>query len=397
MNDSGPDLIDDLDHDDLNQGHGDGNLVPPPAPPQKRSDPWTITLGILGGVLLGTAVTFAILGQMGLIQEPAPPTTTTIPPGPVLTAPPATAPPPTLGDVVTASAVAERVIPSTVFIQNSGFLTGSSGSGVVYGTEGHIVTNHHVVAGARNLWVVFADGARYPARLVGSDPLTDLAVLHVERTDLTPIDLGISAHLRIGQAAIAVGSPLGLEGGPTVTAGIVSALNRSLGVDRAETLYGLVQTDAPIAPGSSGGALVDANAQLIGITTAIAVSSVGAEGLGFAVPVDMMVGVVDDLIRFGQVAHARLGIEGTTAWAQSAGAEYPVGVGVTRLPADSPLLSAGGQVNDVIVEVAGLRVNTLEDMLAVLRMLRAGQEIEVKILRGTSELSLPVELGRLTP
>lgn len=387
MTDSGNDLIE----------SGRESAIGDPQPQRPQRDPWTLILGILGGVLLGTAVTFSILGYMGVIQEPAPPTTTTVPAGPVLTAPPATGPPPTLGDVITAAAVAERVIPSTVFIQTSGFLTGASGSGVVYGNDGHIITNHHVIAGARTLWVVFADGARYPARVIGSDPLTDLAVLEVDREDLTPIDVGVSAHLAIGQAAIAVGSPLGLEGGPTVTAGIVSALNRSLTIDRGEPLYGLVQTDAPIAPGSSGGALVDANGRLIGITTAIAVSSVGAEGLGFAVPSDMMIGVVNDLIQFGRVAHARLGIEGTTAWAAAGEAEYPVGVGVSRLPADSPFLAAGGQVNDVIVEVAGQRVTTLEDMLAVLRMLRAGQEIGVRILRADSDQILEVELGRLNP
>src|SRR5690606_12523852 len=177
---------------------------------------------------------------------PAPPTTTTTPPGPTLTAPPATGPPLTLGDVITAASVAQRVIPSTVFIQTSGFLTGASGSGVVFDRDGHIITNHHVISGARSVWVVFADGARYPARIVGSDPLTDIAVLEVDRPDLTPIDMGVSAELVIGQPAIAVGNPLGLEGGPTVTSGIISALNRSLSVTRGQPLYGLIQTDAPI-------------------------------------------------------------------------------------------------------------------------------------------------------
>jgi putative serine protease PepD len=370
----------------------DRSMLTPGTPPNRERDPWTLVLGILGGVLLGTGVTFAILGYMGVLTEPVP---TTVPSGPALTAPPATGPPPSLGDVSTAAEVAARVIPSTVFIQTSGFLIGSSGSGVVYGSEGYIVTNHHVVANSRNLWVVFADGGRYPARIVGTDPLTDIAVLQVDRADLTPIELGISAHLAIGQAAIAVGNPLGLEGGPTVTNGIVSALNRSLAISRGATLYGLVQTDAPIAPGSSGGALVDANARLIGITTAIAVSEVGAEGLGFAVPVDMMVGVVEDLIARGQVAHASLGIEGTTAWASSGEAEFPVGIGVTRILPNSAFESAGGQTNDVIVQIHGTRVNTLEDLLAVLRGLRAGQVIELRILRTSEEESIAVELGRL--
>ena len=365
----------------------------PAAAKPPKADPWTLVLGILGGVLLGTGVTFAILGYVGVFEEPVPPT---LPPTPILTAPPATGPPPTLGDEVTVAAVAKRVIPSTVFVQVSGFLLEGSGSGVVYGNEGYIVTNHHVVTGSGSVAVVFADGARYPARIIGTDPVTDLAVLQVDREDLTPIDLGVSASLAIGEPAIAVGSPLGLDGGPTVTAGIISALNRALTVGRGEELYGLVQTDAPIAPGSSGGALVDANARLIGITTAIAVSDVGAEGLGFAVPVDIMVGVVTDLINTGQVAHARLGIEGGTAWAPSEEAEYPVGVGVAQLPGGSAFQQHGGQVNDVITEIAGVRVNTLDDLLAVLRRLRAGQNVPIRILRGEAELTLNVVLGSMS-
>jgi S1-C subfamily serine protease len=219
----------------------------------------------------------------------------------------------------------------------------------------------------------------------------------VDRADLTPIDIGQATYLAIGQTVVAAGSPLGLEGGPTVTSGIISALNRSLGVDAGEPLYGLVQTDAPISPGSSGGALVDAEARLIGITTAIAVSDVGAEGLGFAVPVDIVVGVVNDLIANGEVAHARLGIEGTTAWADRDGAEYPAGVGVTGIPSGSAFEDSGGQINDVIVEIAGVEVKTLDDLLAVLRRLRAGQEVPVRILRSDAATTLDVLLGRLTP
>ncbi len=351
-------------------------------------------LSVLGGVLLGTAVTFGVLTSVGVFEEPSPPTTQ---PAPSLAVPLPTAPPPTLGDEVTVSAIAARVIPSTVFVETSGFLRAGSGSGVVYQDDGLIVTNHHVVAGAGSLAVVFADGARYQATLIGSDPLTDLAVLQVARRDLTPIDLGTSDTLTIGEPAIAVGSPLGLDGGPTVTAGIVSALDRALEVSRGDTLYGLVQTDAPIAPGSSGGALVDANGRLIGITTAIAVSDVGAEGLGFAVPVDLMVGVVEDLIADGMVDHARLGIDGTTVWAVRDGAEYPVGVGVTRLQQGSAYGISGGLARDVITEVAGRKVTTLDDLLAALRRLRANQVVPIRIIRGESSQTLDVVLGSMNP
>lgn len=360
--------------------------------PQRRADPWTLVLGILGGVLLGTGVTFAILGFTGVLVEPTPPT---VPPPPQLTVPPPTGPPPTFGDTITATAVAQRVAPSTVFIEASTLLAGGSGSGVVYGEDGYIITNDHVVGGSSDLFVTFADGSRFPAQLIGSDPVTDLAVLLVDRQDLTPIDLGSSDSLAIGEPAVAVGNPLGLEGGPTVTSGIISALNRSLLVRPRQNLYGLVQTDAPIAPGSSGGALVDARGRLIGITTAIAVSDVGAEGLGFAIPVDLAIGIVNDLIEDGAVTHARLGISGDTAWARDGRAEYPVGVGVGDVEPGSAYEAAGGQVNDVITEIGGVRVATIDDLLATLRRLRAGDVVQVRILRGDDELLVDIELGAL--
>lgn len=358
----------------------------------KRIDPWTVVLGIIGGVLLGTGVTFAILGFIGVFEEPPPPT---IPPAPVLTAPEPTAPPPTFGESVTATAVAARAIPSTVAVVTSSLFVEGGGSGVVYGSDGYIITNHHVVEGNDEVSVIFADGARFPARVIGSDPVTDLGVLLVDRADLTPLEIGSSSDLAIGEPAVAVGNPLGLEGGPTVTSGIISALDRSLDVTFDNTLYGMVQTDAPIAPGSSGGALVDAEGRLIGITTAIAVSDVGAEGLGFAVPIDLAVGVVDDLIRDGQVRHARLGIEGTTTWADHNGAEFPVGILVNGLTFGSAFAESGGQVNDVIVAVAGTDVETLEELLATLRMHRSGDLVDVRVLRGDRESVIQVTMGSL--
>jgi S1-C subfamily serine protease len=181
-----------------------------------------------------------------------------------------------------------------------------------------------------------------------------------------------------------------------VTTGIISALDRTLEAGGSD-LYGLIQTDAPIAPGSSGGALVDSRANLIGITTAIALSDVGPADLGFAVPVDMAVGVVNDLIADGAVAHALLGISGQTAWAEEGGAEYPVGVLVEEITGGSAYEEAGGQVNDVIVAVDGHDVESIETLLARLRLLRAGQSIPVRILRGDGSTNLEVTLGRLSP
>lgn len=364
-------------------------------PPARRIDPWTVILGIIGGVLLGTGVTFAILGVLGIFEEPEPPPPPTVPPAPVLTAPSPTGPPPTFGDSITATAVAARVVPSTVAIVTTSLFGESGGSGVIYGSDGYVITNHHVIEGNDEVAVIFVDGARFPARVVGSDPITDIGVLLVNREDLTPLEIGSSTDLAIGEPAVAVGNPLGLEGGPTVTSGIVSALDRTLEVTFGNILYGMVQTDAPIAPGSSGGALVDAEGRLIGITTAIAVSDVGAEGLGFAVPIDLAVGVVNDLIEVGEVRHARLGIEGTTAWAAQDGAEFPVGVGVESLALTSSFGDAGGQVKDVIVALAGTEVETLEELLGTLRRHRAGDLVDVRILRGDAEQTLQVTLGSL--
>lgn len=351
-------------------------------------------MGVLGGVLLGTGVTFAILGFVGVFEEPPPPT---VPAAPTLTVPvPDTGSSPLFADEVSVRSVAAVVVPSTVAVEVDSFLAEGSGSGVVFSEDGYIITNHHVVEGAGSVSVVFSDGARFPAEIVGSDAVTDIAVLRVEREDLTPIQIGSATSLSIGEPTVAVGNPLGLVGGPTVTTGIISAVDRTLEAGGSD-LYGLIQTDAPIAPGSSGGALVDSRANLIGITTAIALSDVGPADLGFAVPVDMVVGVVNDLIADGEVAHALLGISGQTAWAEEGGAEYPVGVLVEEITGGSAYEEAGGQVNDVIVAVDGHEVESIEALLARLRLLRAGQSIPVRILRGDGSTTLEVTLGRLSP
>jgi putative serine protease PepD len=259
-----------------------------PVTRRRRFDPWTLVLGIVGGALLGTGVTFAILGSTGVFEEPTP---TTNPPPPSVTVPPPTSAPPPLAATASATQIAQHAIPSIVAVEVEGLLGQSGGSGVVYGTDGYLITNDHVVEGADQVTVVFADGARYPAEIIGTDPLTDIAVLRVNRTDLTPMDIGDPSALNIGDMAVAIGNPLALVGGPSVTSGIISALDRWLEVEPGTFLYGLVQTDAPITHGSSGGALVDENARVVGITTAIAVSDIAAEGFGFAIPIDMATGV----------------------------------------------------------------------------------------------------------
>jgi putative serine protease PepD len=366
--------------------------VPPP-PTRTRFDAWTIVMGLFGGVLLGTGVTLAVLGFTGVFEEPTPPTN---PPPPSLTLPPPTSAPPVVVERGNATEVAQRAIPSIVAVEVPSAFGIGGGSGVVYSPDGYIITNHHVVSDADEVMVVFADGGRWDTEVIGSDPLTDIAVLRVARQDLTPIDIGSSDGLTIGERAVAVGNPLALEGGPSVTYGIISALNRSLEVQSGTTLYGLIQTDAPITRGSSGGALLDNDARLVGITTAIAVSDVGAEGLGFAIPIDMAIGVVNDLIGSGAVSHALLGIQGETAYAAQDGAEYPVGVRVTDFSstsATSAYEDAGGQVNDVITGLDGRSITTMDTLLTQMRTRRSGESVTLAVTRSDSSLDLTVTLG----
>ena len=294
------------------------------------------------------------------------------------------------------AAIAAQALPSIVRVE---ILAGStavgSGSGVVFRDDGFILTNNHVVDDADQVRVVFFDGRSYIASIVGTDPLTDLAVLQVPVSGLPAIEFADPETITIGDLAVAVGSPLGLEGGPTVTSGIVSALGRELQVSGTTRLFGLLQTDAPINRGSSGGALLDGNGELIGITTALAASDVGAEGLGFAVPVRVVEAIAGDLIATGDVAHAYLGIQGIDATDSIAdGATVPVGAIITRLVPDSALLAAGAQEGDVITAVDGEPIRTMIELVALMRTYRAGQDIAVTIDRSGSTLELDLVLDR---
>jgi putative serine protease PepD len=374
------------------ESHDGYEDLPPPtplAPTRARPDMWTVVLGVVGGALLGTGVTLAILGFTGVFEEPPVPTN---PPPPSLTLPPPTSAPVVIADTGNATEVAMRAIPSIIAVETAGALGNGGGSGVVYSADGYIITNHHVVSEADELAIVFSDGGRWVPEVIGLDDLTDIAVLRVNRPDLTPIEVGSSSSLIIGERAVAVGNPLALEGGPSVTYGIVSALNRSLQVESGETLFGLIQTDAPITRGSSGGALLDSAARLVGITTAIAVSDVGAEGLGFAIPVDTALNVANDLIEDGVVSHAQLGIQGETALAEADGAEYPVGVRVTNVTTDSAYDQGGGQTNDVITALDDVPVTSMETLLTELRTRRAGEVVAMAVTRADAGTELTVTL-----
>lgn len=343
------------------------------------------------GALGGTVLTLGILAAIGELSEPSSlPTATPTSLGvrtSLVVAP--------QGTVPTVAAVAEAALPSIVSVEVESSLGGGSGSGVVYREDGYILTNDHVITGAATIRVVFADGVSYPAELIGTDPLTDLAVLLVKRPDLTAILIGATDRLHIGDGAVAVGNPLGLLGGPSVTSGVISAFARTLEVETGDVLYGLIQTDAPITRGSSGGALLDSSARLIGITTAIGVSDVGAEGLGFAIPVELVTSVADDLIEDGRVLHAYLGIEGMNVSEVTEGeASIPVGTAITGFAESSAAEAAGARIDDVVIAIDGQPVTTLDGLIAYLRLRRAEQTAVLTMLRNGKNIEIDVELGR---
>jgi len=297
-----------------------------------------------------------------------------------------------------AAAVALRVLPSIVTVQiglieGTSFTPTGSGSGVVIDAAGTLVTNEHVVGGAAAVRVIFANGKSYQAEVVGTDSITDLAVISIDAVGLTAVELGSSVDMSIGDPAIAIGSPLGLAGGPSVTVGVLSAFDRRVQVAVDAELFGMLQTDAPITRGSSGGALVDSEGRLIGITSAIGVSDVGAEGLGFAIPVEMMTRITQDILEFGVAKHAFLGITGSTHFEDEVdGAIAPAGVSVGSVIEGTAADAAGLEVGDIIQSVDGQPVATMDGLVVRLRFHRVGDIAQLQISRGAEILVIDMEL-----
>ena len=286
--------------------------------------------------------------------------------------------------------------------EDGDFLPNGGGSGVVISKDGLIMTNHHVIDESNEVRVIFEDGRMYESQIIGSDKLTDVGLLKINAANLFPISIGNSDILSVGDLAVAIGHPLTLGAAPTVTSGVVSALARRLDVGgetmgSGVTLFGLIQTDAPITRGSSGGALINNSGELIGITTAIATADVGAEGLGFAVPINLALSIADDLIKEGQVFHAFLGILGTQHFETAAdGARVFSGVYIQELygPTNDMFAigKAGALPGDIIKKVNGETVKTLDGLITELRKKRAGDSIEIEILRNEQYIILDFEL-----
>ena len=305
----------------------------------------------------------------------------------------------------------ERVLPSVVNVRiesvqfdpfGEAQIGRGQGSGVVIDEEGIIVTNNHVVEGATEVEVVFTDErGTMKGTVLGTAPEKDLAVIQVDADDLTPIELGRSSSLRLGDDVVALGFPLGL-GGTTVTKGIVSAVDRSIevggGIDQVSRLEGLLQTDAAINPGNSGGALVDVAGNLIGINTAAAQAG-SAENIGFAIPIDSVITVVREILDEPPEDRAWLGVQiqsvNSAAVANQLGLPSSTrGAFIVGLFPDSPAAAGGIEAGDVIVEVGGNQLRSSEDLTEALTNHDPGETVPVVVLRDGDEVELEVELGR---
>lgn len=276
------------------------------------------------------------------------------------------------------------------------------GSGVVIDEEGIIVTNNHVVQGATEVDVVFTDDrGTMNGTVLGTAPEKDLAVIQVEANGLTPIELGRSSSLRLGDDVVALGFPLGL-GGTTVTKGIVSAVDRTIevggGPAEVSRLEGLLQTDAAINPGNSGGALVDVAGNLIGINTAAA-QAASAENIGFAIPIDSVISVVTEILEEPPEDRAWLGVQiqsvNSDAVANQLGLPSSTrGAFIVGLFPDSPAADGGVEAGDVIIEVGGTELRSGEDLTGALTGHDPGETVNVVVLREGEEVELEVTLGQ---
>jgi putative serine protease PepD len=296
----------------------------------------------------------------------------------------------------TVGAVAKSASPGVVEIvsaqpgnNNSGFggagESSAEGSGFVYDAKGDIVTNEHVIDGASSIRVRFADGSSYPATVVGSDRSSDLAVIHVNApaAKLHSLTLGNSSAVQVGDGVVAIGSPFGLEN--TVTNGIVSAVNREINAPDETPIDGVIQTDAPINHGNSGGPLLDLAGNVIGITSQIESDSGGSDGVGFAIPSNTVRTVVDQLLKGGKVQHALLGINVDTT---ASGAPR-----VASVESGSAADAAGLKAGDIVLAVDGSKIATPIDLRGVIAAHRPGDTITITIRRDGATKTVKATLG----
>jgi serine protease Do/serine protease DegQ len=271
----------------------------------------------------------------------------------------------------------------------------SAGSGVIVSSKsGHVITNHHVIKDATQVFVILKDNRRYQAKVIGSDAGTDLALLSIPPEGLTEAKLGDSDAMQVGDFVLAIGNPFGI--GQTVTSGIVSALGRS-GL-LPEGYEDFIQTDASINPGNSGGALINMRGELVGINTAIIGPSGGNVGIGFAVPVNIVRYVMTQLIRSGEVKRGWLGMsmqDLTPDLAKSLGVQSRSGAVIAQVAIDSPAAAAGLKEGDVVLEVGGRPVRGSADLRNRLGLATVGETLEFRVVRGTEERRVRVKIAEV--
>lgn len=272
----------------------------------------------------------------------------------------------------------------------------SLGSGVIVSEDGYVLTNHHVIGGADQIQVALRDGRETLAEVIGTDPESDLAVLRIDLDELPVIELADSTEVAIGDVSLAIGNPFGV--GQTVTMGIISATGRNqLGLNTYEDF---IQTDAAINRGNSGGALVDAGGNLIGINTAIISESGGSQGIGFAIPVKLALEVMKSIIEHGQVIRGWLGVEVqslTQELAESFGQEGRPGIVVAGVYRDGPAARAGLQPGDLILSIDGVQSADGRSSMNQVARARPGEKIDIDILRNGKPLTLTAEVGMRPP
>ena len=297
--------------------------------------------------------------------------------------------------------VVKILAPSVVEIANESVAIGAFnrpipaegvGTGVIIDAAGHILTSSHVIEGARTITVTLSDGDRYEARLVGNDPTTDVSIIAIETEGLRPAKLGTSADLKVGEDVISIGHALGLRGGPTVSKGVVSALGRSI-LDGQHTIVDLIQTDASVNPGNSGGPLVNMRAEVVGINAAIIP---GSQGIGFAINIDDAQVVAAQLIESGRVERGFLGVTPfnlTPTIAAQLGVPVEEGIVVVGLVGGSGADSAGLTVEDVIVRLGDEPIANTGELSRLLLAHASGSTVEVEYYRRDAQTTAAVTLG----
>lgn len=366
-------------------------------------------VGALVAAVLGSLLTVGILALTGTFDDA--PVQVSSPPATVVetSQEPNTQIINGLGSDVNETAIAAKVLPSIVTVNvlqetadDEGNIDGvpsGSGSGVVQSTDGYIITNHHVIDGGDAYTVTFEDGRSYEAVLIGSDELTDLAVLQISADGLVPVEYGSSETLAVGDPAVAVGNPLGQQGGASITSGIISAFDRRVLFADNSNLFGMIQTDAAINSGSSGGALVDAEGRLIGITSAIGVSTAGPEGIGYAIPIELVDRITAEIIETGDVEHPFMGVEMQTFFDQATdGAIVPSGAIIGSVEGDDTAAGQAGMlVDDIVVAIDGDRITSQSDLILKVRLYRVGDTLTFTVDRAGEQIDLDLTLGKRPP